>query len=123
MRSKIQAELSDPTDELFVELQTAAYGSMLFDLFPRFYEACKETPVKENVSKVRHRPRMLFTTERPKHDREPETSVSHVNYAPRLNTQITDSTMLADVLKSQSFEVHLFAEYCKEQLCEEQVRV
>lgn len=52
MRAKIQDELSFPMDDLFAELQAEAYSYMLFDLFPRFWEACKEAPKEARVSKV-----------------------------------------------------------------------
>jgi len=85
MRKKIQEDLDFPTDELFSELQTEAYSFMLFDLFPRFYDACKDAPQESRSS------------------------------------QITESTTLTEILAVQTFEVHLFAEFCKEQFCEDQV--
>ena len=40
---RIKEELADsPSEELFLPLQQEAYGIMLFDLFPRFWEAVKE---------------------------------------------------------------------------------
>ena len=76
-----------PPDDLFGELQSEAYSIMLFELFPRFYEACK------NAGEV----------------------------GDAKQSKITESTTLKDVLKQQDFEIHLFAEYCREFLCEDQV--
>ena len=39
--NRIKKELDNPPDDLFIELQQEAYGMMLFELFPRFWEAVK----------------------------------------------------------------------------------
>ena len=61
---------------------------MLFELFPRFWEA-----VKSQDSQGEGQSR----------------------------SKLTESTTLKEVLKAHDLEVHLFAEYCKEHLCEDQV--
>jgi hypothetical protein len=38
----IEKQLGNPPEELFVELQTTMYHTMLFDLFPAFWEAIKK---------------------------------------------------------------------------------
>ena len=52
MRNKIKDSLDFPDDELFAELQSETYTHMLFDLFPRFYDACKEAPKANSESQA-----------------------------------------------------------------------
>ena len=40
------------SDELFGELQSEAYSIMLFELFPRFYDACKEEQAAGHKSEI-----------------------------------------------------------------------
>ena len=87
VRDRIKDELQDPGDDLFAELQSEAYSTMLFELFPRFYDVCKESGVANESQK----------------------------------SKITLVTTLQDLIMENSFEIHLFAEYCKEQYCEDQV--
>jgi len=83
---EISEALGNPPDTLFENLQQEAYGLMLFELFPRFWEAIKEQEKKEA-----HR------------------------------SQLTEKTTLKEVLLANDLEVHLFAEYCREWLCEDAV--
>jgi len=85
---RIKEELADsPNEELFLPLQQEAYGIMLFDLFPRFWEAVKE---QDMISKKK-------------------------------GTTLTADTNLSDVLAQDGIEIHLFAEYCREHLCEDSI--
>jgi len=85
---RIKEELADsPSDELFLPLQQEAYGIMLFDLFPRFWEAVKEQDQKSKQK----------------------------------GTSLTADSSLKDILTQDGLEIHLFAEYCREHLCEDSI--
>ena len=80
--------LGEPPEDLFEPLQQDSYNTMLFELFPAFWEAIKKQDVAEGSSK---------------------------------RSQLTTKTTLAEVLKANDLEIHLFAEYCREHMCEESV--
>jgi len=86
--NSIKAQLANPPEELFVELQQEAYNSMLFELFPAFWEQIKKQDAESNTSR---------------------------------QSNITADTTLAQIIKANDLEVHLFAEYCREHMCEESV--
>jgi len=83
----ISQALANPPDTLFENLQQEAYGLMLFELFPRFWESIKEQDKEGNAAR----------------------------------SQLTEKTTLKDILAANDLEVHLFAEYCREWLCEDAV--
>lgn len=41
-RKKVKDELGSPSEEIFVDLQEECYNTMLFELFPAFWEAVKQ---------------------------------------------------------------------------------
>lgn len=83
----IKAQLKEPPEDLFEALQAEAHSMMLFELFPRFWDAVK----------------------------------SQEDAAGGRKSTITQDSTLKGVLKANDLEVHLFAEYCREHHCEDQV--
>lgn len=81
----IKKELSSPGEDLFDQLQQQAYASMLFELFPRFWEEVK----------------------------------SQDRAGKKERSKLTQQTTLKDIISANDLEVHLFAEYCREHLCED----
>ena len=61
---------------------------MLFDLFPRFWDAVKQSDQRHGVAS---------------------------------RSKLTEATTLKEVLKANDLEIHLFAEYCREHMCEDSV--
>ena len=86
-RGGIKSQLADPPEELFLELQQEAYGSMLFELFPRFWDAVKQQEKQASSSR----------------------------------SKLTEKTTLKEILAANDLEIHLFAEYCREHMCEDSV--
>lgn len=117
--ARIKSELNDPPDDLFVALQQEAYGLMLFELFPNFWEAVKAQDREGGRDK---RSKMTSSTTL-KEVCPPFSSAALLLFTmlPHAPSILHHSCLLAQILKANDLEIHLFAEYCREHLCEDSI--